>query len=168
MDRLWATWRMAYITGEHKDIGCVFCKAPKSTKDEEVLILHRGCHCFIIMNLFPYNNGHVMVIPYRHTSDVTTLTDEESLEMMKFVRLTTKVMKKTLNPEGFNIGMNIGRPGGAGIADHLHMHIVPRWTGDTNFMPVIGETRVISEHLEATYKKLYTALQEELKNDKDI
>ena len=168
MDRLWATWRMAYITGEHKDIGCVFCNAPKSTKDEEVLILHRGCHCFIIMNLFPYNNGHVMVIPYRHTSDVTTLTDEESLEMTKFTRLMTKVMKKTLNPEGFNIGMNVGRPGGAGIADHLHMHIVPRWTGDTNFMPVIGETRILSEHLEATYKKLYTALQEELKNDKNI
>ena len=88
--------------------------------------------------------------------------------MMKFTRLMTKVMKKTLNPEGFNIGMNVGRPGGAGIADHLHMHIVPRWTGDTNFMPVIGETRVLSEHLEATYKKLYTALQEELKNDKNI
>ncbi len=168
MDRLWATWRMAYITGEYKNTDCVFCNAPKNTKDEEVLILHRGCHCFIIMNLFPYNNGHVMVIPYRHTSDVTTLTDEESLEMMKFTRLIIKVMKNTLNPEGFNIGMNVGRSGGAGIADHLHMHIVPRWTGDTNFMPVVGETRVLSEHLEATYKKLYTALQEEFKNDKNI
>ena len=156
---------MAYITGEKKPEGCVFCNAYKESKDENVLILHRGCHCFIIMNLFPYNNGHVMVIPYRHTSDVTSLTDEESQEMMKFVRLMTKAMKKSLNPEGFNIGINVGKSGGAGIADHLHMHIVPRWTGDTNFMPVVSETRVISEHLESTYNKLCLALQEELKND---
>ncbi len=167
MDRLWATWRMAYITGEKKPEGCVFCNAVKEVKDEEVLILHRGCHCFIIMNLYPYNNGHVMVIPYRHTSDIKSLTDDESLEMMQFVRLMTKVMQKTLNPEGFNIGMNVGRSGGAGIADHLHMHIVPRWTGDTNFMPVVSQTRVISEHLESTYNKLYTALKEELNNVKN-
>ncbi len=168
MERLWATWRMAYINGDNKQEGCVFCNAVKEIKDEEVLILHRGCHCFIIMNLYPYNNGHVMVIPYRHTSDITSLTDDESLEMMQFVRIMTKVIKKTLNPEGFNIGMNVGRCGGAGIADHLHLHIVPRWAGDTNFMPVISETRVISEHIETTYNKLYRMLQEELKNGKNI
>ncbi len=165
MDRLWATWRMAYITGEHKkESTCVFCDAPKHNNIEDVLILHKGKYCFVIMNLFPYNNGHVMVIPYRHTSDVTSLTYKESAEMMKLIRIMTKAIKQTLNPEGFNIGMNIGRPGGAGIADHLHTHIVPRWTGDTNFMPVLGDTRVISEHLETTYKKLYIALQGELKS----
>ena len=168
MHKLWATWRMAYITGKHKDEGCVFCNAYKSAKDEDVLILHRGCHCFIIMNLFPYNNGHVMVIPYRHTDDITSLTNEESLEMMEFVRLTTKAMKKALNPHGFNIGMNVGSMAGAGIADHLHMHIVPRWQGDTNFMPVVSETRVISEHIESTYNKLRTAILEELNNVKNI
>ncbi len=164
MDRLWATWRMAYISGEKKKPACVFCEAINSENDEEVLILHRGTHSFIIMNLFPYNNGHVMVIPYNHTSDFTTLSKDEHLEIMSHTSLMIKVMKKVLNPEGFNMGMNIGKPGGAGIAEHLHMHIVPRWTGDTNFMPVLGDTRVISEHIEATYKKLYTALQKELKN----
>lgn len=164
MDRLWATWRMEYITGNKKSDECVFCSAPKQDNLEETLVLYKAEKCFVIMNLFPYNNGHIMVIPYRHISDITLLTEEEYTELMKLTQLSVKAIKKSLNPEGFNIGMNLGRPGGAGIADHIHMHIVPRWTGDTNFMPVIGDTRVISEHIEATYKKIRNALMEEIKN----
>ena len=173
MQRLWATWRMEYITGtvENKNTDkdhCIFCSAPKIADDEETLICHRGKHSFIIMNLYPYNNGHLMIIPYRHTSDITSLTDEESLEIMKFVKITTKVIKNLMNPEGFNIGMNVGRPGGAGIAEHLHMHVVPRWTGDNNFMPVLGDTRVISEHIEVTYKKIKDGIKALLESESNL
>lgn len=160
MDRLWATWRMGYITGE-KESGCVFCRIVSDDRDEENLVLHRGAHCFAVMNLYPYNNGHIMVIPYSHISDLSLLKDEECSELMKTVRFFSKIIKKAINPEGMNIGMNIGRSGGAGIADHLHIHIVPRWTGDSNFMPIIGETRVISEHIKETYGKLRKAMEGE-------
>ena len=162
MERLWATWRMSYITGEKNKDGCIFCNKPQEDNDEENLILHKGKFCFIIMNLFPYNNGHIMVIPYRHIDSIILLTEEESIEMMYFIKLMTKVIKNTMSPEGFNIGMNLGQSGGAGIAEHIHMHIVPRWAGDTNFMPVISDTRVISEHIKDTYKKLKKALLEEI------
>jgi len=158
--RVWAPWRMRYIDGSHKDEGCIFCTKPKEeeTKDKENLILYRGKKAFIMMNLFPYTNGHVMVIPYKHTGNIEDLDDDEMLEIMNLCKLTVKGMKDIISPEGFNIGFNIGRPAGAGVVDHVHMHIVPRWIGDTNFMPLLAETKVISEHIFDTYDKLKSAL----------
>ncbi|PLX70700.1 MAG: HIT family hydrolase [Denitrovibrio sp.] len=154
--KLWAPWRLRYLKGEGKEDGCVFCNKPSLDKsnDKESLILHRGKHNFIIMNLFPYNNGHVMVVPYKHTGDFCDLSDDEMLEMMQLSQLTIKVFKKVFNTEGFNTGFNLGAAAGAGIRQHLHFHVLPRWTGDTNFMPVLGETRVISEHIFDTYDNL--------------
>ncbi len=163
-ERLWATWRMPYITGvDKKTDGCIFCDKPNENKDAENLILYRGEFCFTIMNLYPYNNGHLMVIPYRHISDICLLSDDEAMDMMTQVRFMVSVIKKAMNPEGFNTGLNLGRAGGAGIADHMHMHIVPRWAGDTNFMPVISDTRVISEHINETYNKLLYIIKNEVK-----
>ncbi len=162
-DRLWATWRMPYITKVEAVKGCIFCDKPKEDKDRENLILHRGESCFTIMNLYPYNNGHIMIIPYRHVSDITLLSSAETGEMMDLLKFFVSVIKKVMNPEAFNSGINMGRPAGAGIADHLHMHLVPRWTGDTNFMPVLGDTRVISEHISDTYDKLLEAVKNEVK-----
>lgn len=160
MDRIWAPWRGDYVTGIGKTEGCVFCKLPKLDNDKDNLILYRGKTCFIIMNLFPYNNGHLMVIPYRHLNDFTLMTDEEMLEMNKLTSKALQAVKSTMNPQGFNTGMNLGRAAGSGIDDHIHYHIVPRWAGDSNFMPVIGQTKVISEHMVTTYDKLKKALQE--------
>ena len=152
--KLWAPWRMAYIENTNKDEGCIFCVKPKQSNDRENLLLFRGDYSFVIMNLFPYNNGHLMIAPYRHTGDFTSLKDNEMLEIMKLSSKMIGVLKEIMNPDGFNTGFNIGRAAGAGIADHLHFHIVPRWIGDTNFMPVIGETKVISEHIFDTYDKI--------------
>ncbi len=160
--KLWAPWRMAYISRlGGKDEGCIFCSKPQSDKDRDNLILYRGKHAYVIMNLYPYNNGHSMVIPYKHTSDFTDLNDDEMLEIMQLVKKTINVFKKVFNPEGFNTGFNLGRAAGAGISQHIHFHVLPRWVGDTNFMPVIGETRVISEHIHDTYDKLKAAFDEE-------
>lgn len=157
MERLWAPWRMAYI--EVPQIrGCVFCEKPRAGDDREQLILHRGEHCFVIMNLFPYNNGHVMVAPYRHTADLVGLTEEEQAEMMRLTRYCVRVLQEAFRPDAFNLGMNLGKSAGAGIADHLHMHIVPRWDGDTNFMPVLGETKVLPDALFSTYDKVRAAI----------
>jgi len=157
--KLWAPWRLRYLEGEGKEDGCVFCNKPKldSSNDKASLILYRGEHNYIIMNLFPYNNGHVMVVPYKHTGDFCELNDAEMLEMMQLSQLVLKVFKRVFNPEGFNTGFNLGKAAGAGIRQHLHFHVLPRWTGDTNFMPVLGETRVISEHIFDTYDKLKAA-----------
>ena len=163
MDKLWAPWRMKYIlnidNSSLKD-GCIFCNKPKENNDKENLILKRNNTCFIIMNLFPYNNGHLLIIPYKHTNSLTNLNNEEKLELIQTVTDTTEKLKKTLNPDGFNIGLNIGRTSGAGIDEHIHFHIVPRWNGDTNFMPVINDTKVISESLEDSYRRLYEAFNE--------
>ena len=147
---------MAYLQGAGREEGCVFCNRAKldESNDKESLILYRGKHNFIIMNLYPYNNGHVMVVPYKHTGDFCKLDDDEMLEMMQLSQLTIKVFEKVFNPEGINSGFNLGKAAGGGIRDHLHFHVIPRWNGDTNFMPVIGETRVISEHIYDTYDKL--------------
>ena len=161
MNQLWATWRMAYISGEKKKYdGCIFCDFPKAGKDEEYKILYHGKYSYIIMNAFPYSNGHLMVIPYRHTNDFTTLTDEEASEIMSLAKLAVKALKKAYNPDGFNIGWNIGEVAGAGIAQHIHQHIVPRWNGDTNFMPVLGDTRVIPEDMAVGYAKIKKAIDE--------
>ncbi|MDK2791572.1 MAG: adenylyltransferase [Deferribacteres bacterium] len=161
--RIWAPWRMRYIDGTHQDKGCIFCTKPEEdiSKDRENLILYRGKKAFIIMNLFPYTNGHVMVTPYKHTGNIEELDNEEILEVMRLTQFVVKAMKSIINPEGFNIGFNIGRPAGAGVVDHIHMHIVPRWVGDTNFMPLLAETKVISEHIFDTYDKLKKALSEQ-------
>lgn len=153
MEHLWAPWRMAYI-GVPQPEGCIFCSKPEAGDDREQLILRRGRHCFIIMNLFPYNNGHVMVAPFRHTADLVGLSGEEQAEMMTLTRFAVRAVGEAYRPEGYNLGMNLGRTAGAGVADHLHMHVVPRWNGDTNFMPVLGEAKVLPEALYGSYDKL--------------
>jgi ATP adenylyltransferase len=153
MEKLWAPWRMSYV-GVPQPEGCVFCAKPAAGDDRETLILYRGETCFIIMNLFPYNNGHVMVVPYRHTSDMLSLTAAEQAEMMRLTQFSVRVLKEAIQPEAFNVGMNLGRIAGAGIAEHLHMHVVPRWNGDTNFMPVLAETKVLPDALYGGYDKI--------------
>ncbi len=157
MERLWAPWRIDYILSK-KPQGCIFCDNPAEKKDEENFILYRGRHCFMMLNAFPYNNGHMMVIPYRHTASLAGWKAEEQQEMMQLAGMCVDLLKRTMRPDGFNLGINMGLVGGAGIADHLHLHIVPRWNGDTNFMPVLSDTRVISEGLAATYRKLKEAM----------
>jgi ATP adenylyltransferase len=159
MENLWAPWRIDYILSR-KPLECIFCNMPKENRDEENLILFRGKNQFIIMNAFPYNNGHMMIVPYRHTSSLEGWSSEEQQEMMELADLAISLLKKTIRPDGFNLGINMGQVAGAGIADHVHLHIVPRWNGDTNFMPVLADTRVISEHLKTTYKKLAKTLDE--------
>ena len=159
MNRLWAPWRLKYIQAvDTHDDGCIFCIKPKQNKDRENLILHRATNCFVIMNLYPYNNGHLMIVPYKHVSDPGDLDSDTLLEMMQTVNECTKALRDAMNPEGFNIGMNIGRVAGAGIDQHVHMHIVPRWNGDTNFMPVLGSAKVISQGLFEAYDMLKTRI----------
>ena len=153
MDLLWAPWRIEYIL-KQKDKGCIFCSKPAENKDKKNLILHRGEYCFIIMNYYPYNNGHLMVVPYRHLAELQDLSELENKEMIELLTLSNKVIKQKMSPHGFNIGMNIGTVAGAGVKDHLHFHIVPRWNGDMNFMPIASHTKVISEALEQTWEKL--------------
>jgi ATP adenylyltransferase len=156
MENLWAPWRIDYILGK-KSAGCIFCDKPSENKDEENLILLRGKFNFIILNAFPYNNGHMMVVPYRHTAVLSGWQPEEQQEMMDLADFGVELLRKTMRPDGFNLGINMGLVAGAGVADHIHLHIVPRWNGDTNFMPVLSDTRVLSEHLRATYGKLKEA-----------
>lgn len=160
MERLWAPWRMEYIEKCDEPCACIFCELPKKGNDRENLILFRGEHSFVIMNKFPYAVGHLMVAPYRHTSDLNDLPAEELTDIFLNTRECVNILKKAMNPQGFNVGANLGRSGGAGIVDHVHFHIVPRWNGDSNFMPVIGGTKVISEGMEKTYDKLYPLFSE--------
>jgi len=152
---------MRYIAGAEKSEGCIFCEKWRADADAENLVLFRGEECFAILNLFPYNNGHLMVVPVRHVADIVDLTASEQIEMFRLTQRMVCVLRETMSPHGFNIGFNLGRAAGAGIADHLHLHVVPRWSGDTNFMPVLDATRVISEALEETYKKLKAVLSPE-------
>jgi ATP adenylyltransferase len=162
---IWAPWRADYILGP-KEKGCIFCNALKSKKDDKKLVLYRGEKAFVIMNKYPYNSGHVMVVPNRHTGTILKLKEDESLELMELIKLTTKVISKTLKPNSFNIGMNMGRGAGAGIPYHMHMHIVPRWSEDTNFMPVIGKTRVVSFGLDLIYDMLKKGFDAECRDVK--
>jgi len=154
MKILWAPWRMKYIRSCSKDSECFLCRALSEDKDEENLILLRGEKSFIIMNRYPYNNGHLMIAPKRHVGDLLQLNDGELIEMIKMIKLAVKALKSEYNPDGFNIGLNLGRAAGAGLEDHLHMHIIPRWVGDTNFMPLISETKTIPELLTESYSRL--------------
>ena len=158
MKNLYAPWRIEYIKSE-KNKGCIFCQLPKENKDDENLIVYRGEHAFAIMNNYPYNPGHVMVVPYRHVGNFEDLNKEEVEDIYRVSKLLIMAIKNVMNPQGFNIGMNIGRVAGAGIEEHIHLHIVPRWNGDTNFMPVISDTKVIPQSLKDTYIELKTELE---------
>ncbi len=155
MKYLWAPWRMDYIL-RGKPKGCLFCRKPREKKDRANLILYQGKNAFVMMNKFPYSNGHLMVVPKRHCLDFEQLDDKELKEICDLLRVSTRVLKSSLRPHGFNIGMNLGNVGGAG-EEHIHFHIVPRWLGDTNFMPILGETRIIPQYLEETYDRLRSA-----------
>ncbi|GEM_PF-52674 len=154
---LWAPWRMTYITRAHEAKECLFCRLQEPGKDEENKVIYRGRTCYVVLNIYPYNTGHVMVAPYRHVADPCELTREELLELWETVNLALKAIKLAYGPHGFNVGMNLGRVAGAGVEDHLHIHVVPRWLGDTNFMPVLADTKVISQHIEEMYRALKDA-----------
>ncbi|MDA1043603.1 MAG: HIT domain-containing protein [Verrucomicrobia bacterium] len=153
MENLWAPWRLDYIKSE-KEAGCFLCRALASTQDRETLLLKRGQHCGLMINRYPYNNGHLMVFPFRHTQDLLGLSPEEDRESAALVRMGVKILRKHLGPEGFNIGINLGKVAGAGLEEHLHTHIVPRWTGDTNFMPALAGIKVVPQSLHALYDQL--------------
>jgi ATP adenylyltransferase len=158
MEHIWAPWRIEYIL-QPKGDGCFLCEKPKEDNDELNLILWRGKSNFIILNSFPYNSGHLMVAPYRHVGHLDGLTDEEAKEHFDLVKRSLRLLTKVTEPAGFNIGMNLGKVAGAGVDDHIHTHVVPRWQGDTNFMPVISNTNVLPEALAATYKRLKDGLR---------
>jgi ATP adenylyltransferase len=151
MERLFSPWRSKYIesfkTKTTPKDECIFCAALKSSSDEENLLVHRGTEAFVIMNLYPYNSGHMMIVPKRHTADFSSLTQSESAECLQLLQIAEQALKEMSSPHGFNIGMNLGRAAGAGIDDHLHWHIVPRWNGDTNFMPTVADIKMVSEDM---------------------
>jgi len=153
MEQLWAPWRIRYIQME-KPPGCILCDKPKETDDTANYILYRGKKNFVMLNTYPYNPGHLMIAPYRHIANLEELTGEELHEHIEIISRSIKVLKRVFNPGGFNTGINMGKIAGAGIDDHIHSHIVPRWQGDNNFMPVISDVRVVPEALAETYEKL--------------
>ena len=159
-DRLWAPWRLRYIRGEKaggKEANeCIFCAKP-ALDDESALIVRRGDRCFVMLNAFPYTSGHVMVAPYEHTADLAALDEATALELTTLTQESIRAIRLSYSPEGFNVGANLGTVAGAGVADHLHFHVVPRWEGDTNFMSVIGDVRVLPEGLEDTQRRLKEA-----------
>lgn len=154
MKTLWAPWRMEYILSE-KGKKCIFCIKPEEGRDREALILHRGEKTFVIMNKYPYANGHLMVVPSLHVSALDDLPDDALADLGRMTKYAVECLRKAFHPEGFNIGINIGEAAGAGIEEHLHLHIVPRWAGDSNFMTVVGEVRVVPEHIRETYDRLF-------------
>ena len=158
MDYLWTPWRYNYVTEGDRQSGCVFCNAAGAADDRANLIVHRAESNFVILNRFPYTNGHVMIVPYSHVSSLASLTEQALLEMMRLAREAERNLRAIYHPDGLNMGLNLGRSAGAGIADHLHMHALPRWAGDTNFMTVTGETRVLPEDLAQTWEKLSAAV----------
>ncbi|MBI5049100.1 MAG: HIT domain-containing protein [Deltaproteobacteria bacterium] len=157
MKQIWAPWRAEYIHGRRLS-RCIFCKE-HSEDDKRELVLYKGDCAAVMMNKFPYTNGHLLVYPWKHTSSLEDIAEEETSELFELIKGSVSILKKEMNPGGFNIGMNLGKDAGAGIEEHLHFHIVPRWNGDTNFMPVISETRVMPEHLQFTYDKLFPYFQ---------
>jgi ATP adenylyltransferase len=157
VDHLWAPWRMGYVSAEQPE-GCIFCEKPAAGDDESNQILHRGDLVFIMLNTFPYNTGHLMVAPYRHIGDPLDMNPQESSELLYGIRISIEVLREALKPDGFNIGLNVGEVAGAGYAGHVHAHVVPRWAGDTNFMAVTADTRVVPEALASTFGRLKEAL----------
>ena len=159
MERLWAPWRMTYINGIGKSGGCFLCAAANETaRDDENLVVWRNPDAFCVINRFPYNNGHLLVAPARHTGELADLTDGQRHAVLEGLILSKALLEKTMKPDGFNMGLNLGRVAGAGLLDHLHFHIVPRWDGDTNFMPVLADTKIMPQHLSDLYVILKKAL----------
>ena len=158
MDYLWTPWRYRYIADASKDEGCVFCSAVALNNDRQALIVLRGVKNFVILNAFPYTSGHVMVVPYQHTADLPATDPETLAEMMVLAQRVQVALENIYHPQGYNLGMNLGRAAGAGVTGHLHLHVLPRWSGDSNFMTVVAETRVEPEDLSTTYQKLHAAL----------
>jgi ATP adenylyltransferase len=154
MDYLWTPWRYAYVATSERAAGCVFCDAPKANDDAKMLIVHRGEHCFVILNAFPYTPGHVMVVPYAHLDELQKLPGEAANEMIALSQSMETVLRELYRPDGINLGMNIGKAAGAGIAGHIHMHVLPRWVADANFVSVVGETRILPEMLEVTWSRM--------------
>ncbi len=154
MKVLWAPWRVEYVASSDAGEGCIFCPGDDRSRDEERLILYVGERSIVLMNRFPYINGHLLIAPLRHVATLDSLVTEEKLDLITMVERSIDALKGVMNPGGFNIGINLGKVAGAGVPDHIHFHVVPRWSGDTNYMTVVGEVRVIPEHLRATYQKL--------------
>ncbi len=153
MKNIWAPWRIAYIQEHSKEDGCFLCNSYQDNHDEENLVVYRGNECFCMLNKYPYNSGHLMVAPNKHKPDISDLTEHEMTEIMKLTRDMKELLTTIMKPEGFNVGMNLGKSAGAGLIGHLHLHIVPRWNGDTNFMPIISDAKVIPQSLEGLYKE---------------
>jgi ATP adenylyltransferase len=154
MDQLWAPWRMPYIRESAPEPGCLFCRKAEEARDEENYIVYRGARAFVMLNLYPYNSGHLMVVPYLHTGRLEEIHPEIGTELFALTQLAVSVLGQAMAPEGYNVGINQGKVAGAGVADHIHIHIVPRWNGDTNFMPVLADVKVIPELLAATAASL--------------
>lgn len=153
MDSLWAPWRIRYILGE-KEEGCFLCRKPQSPDDARHHVLIRDRNCFVLLNTYPYNPGHLMVAPYQHTGDLEALAEPTLTEMMTLTVRCQQLLRRAMQPDGFNIGLNLGKVAGAGVLDHVHLHIVPRWNGDTNYMPVLADTRVMPQALDELYENL--------------
>ncbi|MBN9658898.1 MAG: HIT domain-containing protein [Acidobacteria bacterium] len=161
MDRLWSPWRYRYVSKASQSDACIFCVKSGEQRDEENLILHRGLHNFVLLNLYPYTTGHLMVAPYAHIASLEDLPEETSAELMQLTRAAVRHLRAVYRPQGLNAGMNLGECAGAGVAGHLHMHVLPRWAGDANFMTTIGETRIMPEELPETWRKLAAAFRGE-------
>lgn len=159
MEHLWSPWRYRYVSKAGPTDGCVFCNKLARNDDEKDLIVFRGVHNFVVLNLYPYTSGHLMVVPYAHLSLLEELPTEAAVEMMDLIQAAARHLREIYKPSGLNVGMNIGESAGAGVAGHIHMHVLPRWTGDTNFMTTVGETRVMPEDLAETWRKLRAAFQ---------
>lgn len=157
MKQLWAPWRLAFVKQASRLDGCIFCEKPALAQDNTALIVQRGLHAYVMMNIYPYNNGHLLIAPYRHIATIEDLPAPVLLDMMRLAQDSLTALRKAYAPEGFNLGVNQGKAAGAGIEHHIHLHIVPRWSADTNFMPLLGETRVLPQHLKASYTCLKAA-----------
>jgi ATP adenylyltransferase len=159
MDHLWTPWRYAYVTTAGKLPNCIFCELPRLGNDEQACIVHRGKHCFVVLNTYPYTSGHVMVVPYAHLDELRNLPTEGANEMMALSQRMEKVLRQLYTPDGINLGMNVGKAAGAGVAGHIHMHVLPRWVADANFMSIVAETRILPETLEMTFQRVKGALE---------
>ena len=160
MDYLWTPWRYAYVAGLDKDknSGCVFCDLPRAGDDAKAGIVYRGSHCYVILNVYPYTSGHIMIVPFAHLDELQKLPVEAAHEMMDLAQRMERVLRELYKPDGLNLGINIGKAAGAGVAGHIHMHALPRWIADANFMSVTGETRILPESLERTYERIKGAM----------
>lgn len=161
MERIWAPWRQSYVSNSKPHTSCIFCPDPAGKDDRGRLILARSTFSLLMLNRYPYTGGHLMVAPLRHTADLDDLADAEMLDLMHLLAKGRALLRRVANPDGFNVGLNLGKAAGAGVEDHLHIHIVPRWNGDSNFMTVVGDVRVIPQGLSETYERFSTALIEE-------